>query len=300
MGQGANVGRHEGVWAVMSYQQPVTGKRGWYGGFVTDGQPSLSAALADMALGLASWRIWFTLAWNDIRQKYRGSILGPLWVTLSMAAFTGGIAVVYAAIFKIDVHAYMPHVAIGMVTWTLITGLVSETCTALVAAEGYLRQVRLPLSVFVNRVVARNALILVHHLLIVVVVAIWFDLAVTPVGAVLAIAGLLLLLLGGYGWGLFLACVCMRFRDVAQIVNTILTGAFFITPVLWKGDFLDSSHPALRYNPFQYMVEIVRQPLETGHVSVLNWLVVGGIAVAGLVLGLLVFRASRPRVTYWI
>lgn len=284
----------------MSQQQPSLAVSGWYTGFTSDGRATLAAAFADMAVGLASWRIWFTLAWTDIRQKYRGSMLGPLWVTISMAAFTAGIAVVYAAIFKIDVPAYLPHVAIGMVTWTLITGLISESCMALVGAEGYLKQVRLPLSVFVNRVIARNALILLHHILIVVGVGLIYDMGATPKGVALAIAATLLLLVCGYGWGLMLACVCMRFRDVAQIVQTILTGAFFITPVLWKGNFLNPDHPALRFNPFHYLVEIVRQPLTTGMVDPMHWIVVGSIAVAGLVLGLLVFRASRPRVTYWI
>lgn len=284
----------------LSQQQERAGPTGWYAGFVVNGHPTLSAALADIRVGLASWRIWFTLAWTDIRQKYRGSILGPFWVTLSMAAFTGGIAIVYAAIFGIDVKAYLPHVAIGMVTWTLITGLINESCMALIGAEGYLRQIRLPQTVFINRIVARNALVLLHNLVIVVVVAIWLEIPLTVSGVLLSIAGLLLLLVAGYGWGLALACICMRFRDVAQIVATILTGAFFITPVLWKGNFLNSSHPALLYNPFYYLVEIVRQPLITGHGEPLHWMVVGGITVISLLIGLIVFRVSRPRVTYWI
>lgn len=284
----------------MSYQQPADGSRGWYGGFTTDGRPSTRGALVDMVHGFASWRIWFILAWNDIRQKYRGSILGPLWVTISMGAFTVGIALVYAGLFRIDVHALMPHVAIGMVAWTLISSLINETCGALVGAEGYLRQIRLPLTLFINRVVARNALVLLHHVLIIVAVLFWFDLGVSFTGVLLSAAGALLLLVVGYGWGVVLACTCMRFRDVSQIVSTILTGAFFITPVLWKGNFLESGHLALRLNPFQYMVEIVRQPLIAGHVDPVHWWVVGTIALAGLAAALLVFRYARPRVTFWI
>ncbi|MFV3126355.1 ABC transporter permease [Niveispirillum sp. KHB5.9] len=277
-----------------------SGGRGWYGGFVADGRPSMAAALSDMMRGLASWRIWLTLAMGDVRQKYRGSILGPLWVTISMAAFTVGIGAVYANLFNIDIHAYLPHVAIGMVTWTLITGLVNESCTALIGAEGYLRQMRLPQTVFVYRVVARNAVVLLHHALIIVGVLIWFAVPVSPVDVLLAVLALLLLLVTGYGWGLALACICMRFRDVAQIVATLITGAFFITPVLWKGSFLADGHPALRYNPFYYLVEILRQPLTTGHSDPLHWLVSVFIALSGLLVGLLIFRASRPRVAYWI
>lgn len=279
---------------------PASGRRGWYGGFVADGRPSMTMALSDMVLGLASWRIWLTLATGDIRQKYRGSILGPLWVTISMAAFTVGIGAVYANLFKIDMHAYLPHVAIGMVTWTLITGLINDACAALIGAEGYLRQMRLPQSVFIYRIVARNTLILLHHSLIIVAVLFWFDIAVSPEDMVLALLAALLLLVTGFGWGLGLACICMRFRDVAQIVATVITGAFFVTPVLWKGNFLAADHPALLLNPFYYLVEILRQPLTTGHSDATHWLVSTGIAVLGLLVGLLIFRTARPRVTYWI
>ena len=279
---------------------PVSGGRDWYGGFVSNGRPSLSMALSDMVLGLVSWRIWLSMAMSDIRQKYRGSILGPLWVTISMAAFTVGIGAVYANLFKMDLQAYLPHVAIGMVTWTLITGLVNESCVALIGAEGFLRQMRLPLTVFIYRTIARNTLVLLHHALIIVGVLAWYGIAVGPGGVLLALLAVLLLLVTGFGWGLALACICMRFRDVAQIVATMITGAFFVTPVLWKGHLLVADHPALLLNPFYYLLEILRQPLTIGVFNPQHWLVSAGIALLGLLTGILVFRVARPRVTYWI
>lgn len=286
---------------VMSDRQPETAaaRANRFEEFRADGSPSFALAFVDIGRGLACWRIWLTLAASDIRQKYRGSLLGPLWVTISMLAFTVGIGIVYANLFNVDVHAFLPHVAVGMVAWTLITGLINESCTALTEAEGYLKQIRLPLTLFVCRVVARNLLVLLHHALIVVAVLLWFGVPVSLLDAGLALLALVLLALSGYGWGLALACICMRFRDVAQIVATIITGAFFITPVLWKGSFLAAGHPALLLNPFYYLVEILRQPLTTGHSDPMHWLVSGLIAFLGLLAGLLTFRAARPRITYW-
>ena len=36
----------------------------------------IDAAARDLRLGLASWRIWHLLAWKEIRQRYRRSVLG--------------------------------------------------------------------------------------------------------------------------------------------------------------------------------------------------------------------------------
>ena len=59
----------------------------------------LAAAIADLTLGLAEWRVWWVLAYNDILQRYRRSSLGQLWLTISMAAMIAGVGMVYALIF---------------------------------------------------------------------------------------------------------------------------------------------------------------------------------------------------------
>ena len=47
----------------------------------------ISAGFKDIVRGFAAWPLWMMLGWSDIRQRYRRSTLGPLWITLSMAAF---------------------------------------------------------------------------------------------------------------------------------------------------------------------------------------------------------------------
>lgn len=276
------------------------GLHNWYMRFTSRGKGTLDGALLDLLVGLTSWRIWWTLAWNDIRQKYRGSVLGPFWLTISMGAFIAMTGVVYATIFKVDVAVLLPYIAVGMITWTLLTGLITEGCNAFVSSEGYLRQVRLPLSVFVCRVVVRNVIALAHNALIFVAVVLWFGVPVTVSGIVLGLLGLAAIVAIGYFWALLLACLCVRFRDIPQIVATIMTGAFFVTPVLWKPNFLGDGHPALAYNPFYYLVEVVRKPLFEGTVNGHLWVVVLGFLVISAVLGLGMFRIARPRITYWI
>jgi hypothetical protein len=46
-------------------------------GFVTD-------INRDLLSGICAWSFWTMLGWNDIRQRYRRSVLGPFWITISM------------------------------------------------------------------------------------------------------------------------------------------------------------------------------------------------------------------------
>ncbi|MCH7539362.1 MAG: hypothetical protein IH999_03010 [Proteobacteria bacterium] len=53
----------------------------------------------DIAAGIRSWRLWTAWAWIDTRQRYRRSVLGPFWITLSLGAWIVGLGVVFSILF---------------------------------------------------------------------------------------------------------------------------------------------------------------------------------------------------------
>jgi lipopolysaccharide transport system permease protein len=52
-------------------------------------------AATDFAGGLRMARLIAALGWLDIRLRYRGSLLGPFWLTLSTAVMVGALGFVY-------------------------------------------------------------------------------------------------------------------------------------------------------------------------------------------------------------
>src|ERR1700730_14608158 len=74
----------------------------------------------DGLAALKAWRLWTMLGWNDIRQRYRRSTLGPFWITLSMAVFIGVLGMIYSRIFHVNVEVYLPFLTAGYVTWRFI------------------------------------------------------------------------------------------------------------------------------------------------------------------------------------
>lgn len=46
--------------------------------------------------------------WLDIKLRYRGSILGPFWLTASTAVMVAAMGVLYAYLMNMDVHKYLP------------------------------------------------------------------------------------------------------------------------------------------------------------------------------------------------
>ena len=70
-------------------------------------------AVRDVVDGLRLWRLAVKLAWLDIKRRYRGSMLGPFWLTLSTAVMIGALGVLYAALFHMDVSEYLPFLALS-------------------------------------------------------------------------------------------------------------------------------------------------------------------------------------------
>ena len=128
-------------------------------------------ALLDLIEGSRAHHLWYLLGWQDIRQRYRRSVLGPFWLTLSMGALVGALGTLYGMLFKVEIAAYVPHLALGFIVWALISGVITDGCGVFINAESIIKQVGLPLSVHVYRLLWRNLLILFHNAAVFVVVA---------------------------------------------------------------------------------------------------------------------------------
>ncbi len=116
---------------MQSVQHMVrTGRRG----------PMLEFSMAFPDLRASTERIGlaWSLAWHDVVSRYRGSILGPFWITLSMGLMVAGIGLLYANLFNVPLNEFMPYVALGIVFWGMIGNVIIEGCDTFVQASGML------------------------------------------------------------------------------------------------------------------------------------------------------------------
>ncbi len=256
-------------------------------------------ALADLAEGLSRWRLWGLMGWQDIRTRYRRSMLGPFWLTLSMAILVGTLGFLYGALFRIAIADYLPFLTLGFITWGLLSGIATEGCSALILAETYIKQMKLPFSLHVYRMVWRNLIIFAHNLVVYVGVAVIFG--IWPgAAALLVLPGLALIVLNAVWVGLAFGMVCARFRDVPPIVASLMQVAFFLTPILWKPELLGNRIGLVHVNPFYHFVELIRAPLLGDVPAPATWGVALATTAVGWLLTYLLFRRFRSRISYWL
>src|SRR5437763_7286524 len=77
-------------------------------------------AADDIRESFERWQLWWLLGLNDIRQRYRRSLLGQTWITLSLLATIAAIGVTYSTLFRMDMREYLPILTANLIVWGLI------------------------------------------------------------------------------------------------------------------------------------------------------------------------------------
>ena len=262
--------------------------------------PSRSAlAVADLLDGLRGWELWMEMGLQGVRRGYRRSILGPFWLTISLAVTVAALGFLYGEILAVPLNRYMPHVALGFIAWQFLQGMVTRSCQVFVRNKAWIVNARRPLALFVFTDVWEGLLMMAHNALVYVGVAVAFQ-VVAGLAAWQLVPAMALVLVNAVWVGLLLGTVCARFRDVAQIVQSVMRLAFFVTPIIWIPDMLGNRAQLARYNPFSHFVDLMRAPLLGQTLPLSTWMLALGMAVAGWSLTWIVFVRYRSRVPYWL
>lgn len=276
----------------------------------SDPKPSesktISAAWRDLVRGFKQHELWLQLGWQDIKQRYRRSVLGPLWITIATGVMALALGLLYSVLFKIPVATFLPHVTVGLIMWGFISGCIKEGAQVFIENEGLIKQLPSALSVHVYRLVWKQTLFLAHNLVIWLILIVLFP---RPLGwdILLAVPAMILLILNGVWVAMFFGIVATRYRDVAPLLEAGVQLLFYVTPIVWMTQTLKDQGGAIseraklaQLNPLYHYMEVIRAPLIGAELPTYHWWVVIGCTIVGLGLALLAMKQWRFRVSYWV
>jgi ABC-type polysaccharide/polyol phosphate export permease len=263
--------------------------------------PQYDRAFHDISLGLAHWRMWSRLGWGEVRRRYRRTAVGPFWTTFSLGIFIFALSTVWSGLWKMDVREFLPFFCAGMVTWYLLSAIITEGCTIFVMSESLIKQMSVSYTLIACAMVWRNIIVFAHNFLVFVVVAVICGIDVNAY-TLLFIPGLALVALNGAWVGMLFGTICTRFRDLQQLITSLLQIALFATPIFWRPEQLQSRLSAIfiELNPLYHFVDVVRAPLLGQMPTTSSWLFVLGATIFGWTFTLVVFSRFRRRIPYWI
>lgn len=259
-------------------------------------------AWQDAKDGLVKWRIWFLLAYQDIKLRYRRSTLGPFWITLSMAITAYTMGYLYGHLFRVGLSTYYPFLVAGMIGWSLISSMLVDLTDTFMISENLIKQIKLPYTLYIHRIIARNIIIFFHNMLVMVpIFVIFHESAKINFNTLLLLPGLLLIYINAALYGLIIAMIGSRYRDISQIIKSLVSIIFFVTPVMWSPAVLPEHTRHLMYaNPFYSFLELIRAPLIGTTPNILNVGVALITTVIGYVICAKLFVRYRSRIIYWL
>jgi ABC-type polysaccharide/polyol phosphate export permease len=275
----------------------------WTGYAPLDAGPraQFEAALADIGEGLRRWRNWTYLAVENVKNRYRRTVLGPWWLTLQMGVFVTGISVVFGSLLHKGLRDFIPFVAVGYIAFIMLSSLTRAGADVFVTGSSTLKSTRQPLSSLALRDVTIEFIHFAHNIVLFVpfMVAGLVPLSpkmliALPVAALIAANGLFL--------GLWLGPAVARFRDIQPFVNSILGVAVFFSPVFYGLHDLSSGirNALLAWNPFTYLIMAFRAPLIGAPLLPSYYVGAAVVTLVNVLLGLAVFTRTRSRLPYWV
>jgi homopolymeric O-antigen transport system permease protein len=262
--------------------------------------PQYGVAMADILEGVLDWRMWGRLGSQEVRRRYRRTVIGPFWTSISLGIFIFTLGILWAQLWKQNPKTYLPFLCAGMLAWALVAAIITEGCSAFVASEGIIKQLPFPYTVLSCTVVWRNVLTLFHNVIIFVLVALYASVPFTW-SSLLVVPALGLIFINGIWVVTLLALLCSRYRDIQQVITSILQVSMFVTPIFWAPEQLGVGFKKfVDYNILYHYVDILRSPMLGRAPATWSWVVTIACTLIGWTVTLVMFSRFRRRVAYWL
>jgi ABC-2 type transport system permease protein len=258
------------------------------------------AAAADLASGLSRFANARYLAVETMKNQYRRTVLGPWWITVQSALYTLGLALIFGQIQHTPLKDFLPFVTTGYLFFLLLNGLVRAASLAFVSASSVITSTRQPLTGLVLRDVTVEFLQFGHNAVILLLL---YPLGLVDPHLTLLLVPVLLLVTAVNAFALtcWMGPLVARYRDVGPAVLSVLQVIIFFTPVFYASRGLTGGAATLiQINPFGYFVNSFRALVLGDLPTVTDLSVLGGLTLANVLVGAVVFASTRSRIPYWV
>ena len=260
---------------------------------------NIGQGLGDLILSIRRIKTALHFAWSDTRARYRRSVLGPFWMVLSTAISVAGLGFLWSSLLKQDPAVLVPSLTIGLVVWQLLASCVTEAPSVFVRNGHYIRNIPTPYFLFPLIMVIKNLINFFHNLIVVVLVFVWFSPQIN-IQMLLVIPGLLIVL-GNVLWIILLLGIYgARFRDIEQVVSSMMPLLFFMSPVIYRPNQVSIGQHIVWLNPFSYMLTLIRDPVMGSKAPDFVYIVSIAVLIAGSIFTLYEFGRLKKSLAFWV
>ena len=243
---------------------------------------------------------WTIMAWGELAARYGRTLIGAAWNMVIFGAFCIVIITLFGSLQPDLDFEFGPYVVIGFLVFTLLSSILTDATGVYITNQGWMKGMLLPYGFYIYKGLMRNLIIFGYNLIAAILILVFYYDFQPNTAQLYILAAIPIYLINGITANILLGAICVRYRDIVQIVGIFTRFSLFITPIMWTADRGGIRGLFAQYNPLTHFIEIVREPILHGTVPQQSWMIVMTVTVSLIVICVPVYAITRRRLIYWL
>ena len=237
---------------------------------------------------------------SELKQRYRGSVLGFLWTLLNPLLLMLVMWAIFSRVRRFDQEHYTLFLLAGLMAWLFFSQSVEQALNTIIGRASLFKNGYIPKIIFPTAVVTSKLVNLMFFCAAYILISLFAGRALPATNLLLPLA-VFNLFLYALGTTLITCSLNVFFRDITHLTTAILRALFYLTPVFYKPEMLGPEAAYyLRFNPLYYPVTCIRSVIYDGQIpSLMHWGISFGIGFGLVTIGLLIFTKCESKFVYY-
>lgn len=245
----------------------------------------------------------YFFAWKEVKVLYKQAFLGVIWTVLQPLAMMLIFVLIFSKGLGLHTGAIPAplYYLCGLLIWNLFNQSITGAANSMVGNANIIKKIYFPRLIIPLSAILTASFDFVISLLILIVFGLYYslkmqlDFEVLPLIVSFGYAYLITIVLA-FGIGTLLSAINVKYRDVRYALPFFVQSLFFITPVMFDNESLNTSflRVVLALNPLHHAISSVRNTLESGYLNLssISWTMPIILLIIAII-GLFVFRKTE-------
>ena len=231
------------------------------------------------------------LVLQDVKIKYRRSILGYLWSLLNPLLMMAVMTFVFSSIFTMNIKYFPLYIITGNTMYSFFNESTTLAMNSIKRNSQLIKKVYIPKFIFPIASVCSSFVTMSFNMVAILIVKVVMRVPVHLADLLFPIP-LFLELVFCMGMGMILSSFLVHFRDIEHLYGVLLFVWMYMTPIFYTLDGMpDYVIRVVKLNPLYHYISLFRELLIMGTVPNMNeWFVAGVCSICSLVVGMMIFK----------
>lgn len=232
-----------------------------------------------------------SLVKRDLKSRYKGSVLGFLWMFLNPLLQLAVYTLVFSTIMRMDIPKFYLFLFVALVPWLFFSTCLSAGTTVIFSQQDMVKKIYFPREVLPIAFTLSQFVNMLLSFIVIFVVVFFSGIKIEPLALLYLPVIMLIEFVLALGISFLVSGLTVYFRDLEHILSIVSMAWMYLTPVVYPVEMVPEKLVKLFYlNPMTSIVIAYRDILYYGRCPEMSTLLNATImGVLVLIVGKVVF-----------